>query len=74
MPPHNTEAEESVLGALMMDKEAITKIADILKPEDFYNEQNGEIFEIILELYEEQQPLDILSVSSRMKDKGILKG
>ncbi|HHX58425.1 MAG TPA: replicative DNA helicase [Candidatus Moranbacteria bacterium] len=73
IPPHNTEAEESVLGAIMMDKEAITKIADILKPDDFYNEQNGQIYEIILELYEEQQPLDILNVASRMKDKGVLK-
>ena len=57
----------------MMDKEAISKIADILKPDDFYNEQNSQIYEIILELYEQQQPLDILNVASRMKDKGVLK-
>lgn len=73
IPPHNIEAEESVLGAVMMDKEAISKIADILKPDDFYNEQNSQIYEIILELYEQQQPLDILNVASRMKDKGVLK-
>ncbi len=73
VPPHNTEAEEAVLGSIMLDKEAITKVADILKAEDFYEEKNGQIFESILELYEEQQPLDILSVSARLKDKKTLK-
>ncbi len=72
-PPHNTEAEEAVLGAVMMDKHAITKIADILNAEDFYNERNEQIFETIIELYNDQQPLDILSVSSRLKEKKILK-
>lgn len=73
MPPHNAEAESSVLGAVMIDKDAITKIADIIKPEDFYDEQNGQIFEIMLELYDSQQPLDILSVSSRLKERKMLK-
>jgi len=67
MPPNNVEAEISTLGALMIDKEAITKVADIICPDDFYKDKNGRIFEVIMELYQEQEPLDILNVSSRLK-------
>lgn len=73
MPPHNIEAEVSTLGALMIDKDAITKVADIICPDDFYKDKNGRIYETILELYQEQEPLDILSVSSKLKDKKLLK-
>lgn len=73
MPPHNMEAEASVLGSIMIDKNAITKIADLITPEDFYSEQNAKIFEVIANLYDEQLPLDILNVSSRLKEKKILK-
>ncbi len=73
MPPNNIEAEVSTLGALMIDKDAVTKVADILHPDDFYKDKNGRIYEAILELYQEQEPLDILSVSSKLKDKKVLK-
>jgi len=73
LPPHNIEAEASVLGSVMIDKDAITKIADFLKPEDFYREKNAKIFEVMIELYSKQEPLDILSVSSRLKEKNLLK-
>lgn len=73
MPPHNLEAESSVLGALMIDKDAITKIADVIGADDFYESRNGKIFETMLDLYQDRQPLDILSVSSRLKDKDLLK-
>jgi len=73
IPPQNIEAEISVLGALMIDKNAITKIADVIQPEDFYKTKHEKIFETILELYQEQQPLDILSVSSKLKEKKSLK-
>ncbi len=73
MPPHNSEAEESVIGSIMLDKNAIVKIADILVPTDFYNEKNQLIFEVIHELYNEQSPLDVLNISSRLKEKSLLK-
>lgn len=73
LPPQNIEAEVSVLGSIMIDKDAIIKIADIIKSDDFYKEANEKIFEVILELYQDQQPLDILSVSSRLKEKGLLE-
>jgi len=73
LPPHNIEAEISVLGSIMIDKDAITKVADFLKVDDFYRDKNAKIFEVMLELYLKQEPLDILSVSSRLKEKNLLK-
>lgn len=73
MPPNNIEAEVSTLGSLMVDENAITKVADIIHPDDFYKDRHGKIYETILELYQEQEPLDILSVSSKLKDKKLLK-
>ena len=73
IPPHNLEAETSVLGSVMIDKNAITKIADLLSPEDFYDDSNAAIFEAILDLYNEQSPLDILNVTSKLKDQKKLK-
>ncbi len=73
VPPQNIEAEISVLGALMIDNNAITKIADILRPENFYKGKHEKIYNAILELYQEQQPIDILSVSSKLKEKKVLK-
>jgi replicative DNA helicase len=73
IPPNNVEAEASVLGAVMIDKNAITKIADVITAEDFYDQKNAMIFETITDLYNEQLPLDILNVSSRLKEKKSLK-
>ncbi|HOY55970.1 MAG TPA: replicative DNA helicase [bacterium] len=69
LPPQNIEAEQSVLGCLLIDQEAITKIADILKATDFYRNDHQKIYETILELYEKRQPIDILSISSRLQEK-----
>jgi replicative DNA helicase len=69
LPPQNLEAEQSVLGCVLIDQEAITKIADILKPDDFYKSDHRKIFESILDLYEKRQPLDILGVTSRLQEK-----
>ena len=73
IPPQNIEAEQSVLGALMLDKNAVVQIADILSAQDFYHPQNAKIFEEMLELYEKRQPIDILSVTSKLKEKQIIK-
>ena len=73
LPPQNIEAENSVLGALLIDKNAIIQVADILQPHDFYHPQNGEIYGAILQTYEKHQPIDILTVSNALKERGILK-
>jgi len=73
IPPQNLEAESSTLGSLLIDKDAIIKIADVLDASDFYKNNNGSIFETMLELYEQRTPIDILSLSSRLQEKGILE-
>lgn len=73
LPPHNLEAEQSVLGALMIDKEAILRVADILRPLDFYRPSHGKIYEAIMTLYEKSQPIDTLTVSAMLKEMNVFK-
>ena len=73
IPPHSPEAEESVLGALLLDKDAIIAIAEFLNPDDFYDERHKSIFECSLELYEERVPIDVLTISERLKRRKFLK-
>ncbi len=69
LPPQNIEAEMSVLGSLMLDKDAIIKVGDFIKPEDFYKDANRIIYEAMLELYESREPIDLLSLSNRLEEK-----
>ncbi|HPA25933.1 MAG TPA: replicative DNA helicase [bacterium] len=73
LPPQNIEAEQSVLGSLLIDKDAIIKIADLLVPEDFYKDAHGKIYETMLELYSNREPIDILSLTSRLEEKKYLE-
>ncbi len=73
LPPQNIEAEESVLGALMIDKNAIAKVADSLYPEDFYKPEHRITYEAILDLYQKNAPIDVLSVTNRLKEKKLLE-
>lgn len=73
MPPQNIEAEQSLLGSLLIDKDAITKIADSLLVEDFYKESHAIIYNSILELFAQHEPIDILTLSSKLKEKKQLK-
>lgn len=68
LPPQNIEAEQSVLGSLMLDKEAIIQIADILKPDDFYRGIHSNIYQAMLELYEKNEPIDLLSLTNRLEE------
>src|SRR3989344_5961872 len=69
IPPQNIEAEKSVLGSLMLDSKSIDVIIDILRPNDFYQTKHKIIFEAMVDLYQSKEPIDILSLSSRLKDK-----
>lgn len=69
VPPHNIEAEMSVLGSLMLDKDAIIKIADIVRVGDFYKEDHNFIYQTMLDLYEEREPIDVLSLSNKLEEK-----
>jgi len=69
VPPQNIEAEMSVLGALMLDKDAIIKVANLIRLGDFYRDSHNLIYEAMLELYEKNDPIDILSLSNRLEEK-----
>ncbi|MGN6484521.1 MAG: replicative DNA helicase [Thermomicrobiales bacterium] len=71
LPPHNIEAEQSVLGSLMIDRDAIIKVASYLKPEDFYIWANGTIYQAILDLYNKREPTDLLTLSDELKKRGV---
>ncbi|MFZ5932882.1 MAG: replicative DNA helicase [Patescibacteria group bacterium] len=73
IPPHSSEGEESVLGALLLDRDAIIAVAEFLTPSDFYDERHRTIYESCLELYEERVPIDVLTVAERLKKRKILK-
>ncbi len=73
LPPQNLEAEQTVLGALLLDKEAIIKVADILLPDDFYKEDHALIYETDLELYEKRMPIDMITLTDALTKKKKLK-
>jgi replicative DNA helicase len=73
IPPHSLDAEESVLGALLLDKDAIIAVAEFLSSEDFYDDRHRIIYECCLELYEERVPIDVLTVADKLKRKKYLK-
>lgn len=72
LPPQNLEAEQSLLGSLLIDKDSIIKIADIITADDFYQTAHGLIYETILDLFEKKSAIDILSLTSRLEDLGKL--
>lgn len=72
IPPHNIEAEQATLGSLLISKDALIKIADVVKADDFYVNKNQLIFEAMLDLYAKHEPIDILSLANRLIEKGQL--
>jgi len=67
IPPQNTEAEQSVVGSMLLDKEAIPVVTEILRSEDFYREDHKEIFEAIMDLFDKGDPIDSITVSEQLK-------
>ncbi|MDB5164143.1 MAG: Replicative helicase [Candidatus Saccharibacteria bacterium] len=72
IPPQNTDAEASLLGAILIDSDAIVKVADIVSPDDFYDERHARIFEATGQLYEKHSPIDVLTLSDQLKNTGYL--
>lgn len=73
IPPQNLEAEQSVLGSLLLDKDAIIKIADTISAEDFYEDKHRLIYLSILRLYDERSSIDILTVSNKLDEGASLE-
>lgn len=69
--PHNNDAEKSVIGAMLMDRDVISDVADLLSREDFYNAQYGILFENMVELYNEGRPVDLVTLADRLKMKDV---
>ncbi len=70
LPPQNIEAEKSLLGSILLDKESINRVVDFLQPEDFYNRGHQLIFEGVMKLYEKREPIDLLSLSNCLNELG----
>ena len=73
IPPHSIEAEQSVLGALLLDKEAINTAVEHLKSDDFYKEANREIYEAVLVLNNRNEPVDLITLSEELKRRDTLE-
>ncbi|HPS40480.1 MAG TPA: replicative DNA helicase [Candidatus Woesebacteria bacterium] len=72
IPPHDLEAEKSVLAAILIDKDAIIKVSEILKPESFYSKANSAIYEAMLELYDKRMAIYVITLKDQLtKDKKI---
>ena len=72
-PPHDLEAEESLLSAVLIDNDTLLDVVDILKPEDFYKKAHGKIFHAIIELFNRDEPADLVTVATRLKEKDELE-
>ena len=69
--PNSLEAEQSVIGSMIMDREAIITAMEILLKEDFYHQQYGIVFEAMIELFNENQPVDLVTLQNRLKEKDV---
>ena len=73
LPPQAIELEEAVLGAMMLEQAAVNAVIDVLRPESFYREAHQRIFEAIAQLFNASEPVDLLTVSARLKQNGFLQ-
>jgi replicative DNA helicase len=73
LPPQAIDAEKCLLGCLMLDKNTIIRVADFLSPKDFYKKTHQEIYNAIMDIFEKGEPIDLLSVSTRLKEKNLIE-
>ena len=69
--PNSIEAEQSVIGAMMMDRAAIIAASETLAPEDFYHNQYGVLFDSMIELFNQSQPVDFITLQNKLKEKDL---
>lgn len=72
VPPQNLDAEQSVLGAMLIDKEAVIKVIELLKPEDFYRDANAHIYQAIINLFDRGEAVDLITLSEELRQKSLL--
>jgi len=69
IPPHDTEAEQALLGSIMIKPLALNEISDLIKPDDFYSEKHRLIYRVMVALFEKSEPIDLVSVTSKLKEE-----
>ena len=69
--PHSMEAEQSVVGSMLMDREAIMVASEIVAGEDFYTKQYGIVFDAMVELFNEGKPVDLITLQERLREKDV---
>jgi replicative DNA helicase len=72
VPPQNLEAEQGVLGSMLLDRDAIARVVELIRPEDFYRDAHRRIYETIVDLFERGEPVDLITVTDRLRDTGHL--
>lgn len=72
IPPHSVESEQSILGSILLDKDAIITVAEIIRPEDFYKEAHKVIYESMIALNNKSEPIDIITLTEQLKSSGHL--
>jgi replicative DNA helicase len=72
VPPQNLDAEQGVLGSMLLDRDAIARVVELLRAEDFYRDAHRRIFEAMTDLFERGEPVDLITVTDRLRDKGQL--
>jgi replicative DNA helicase len=73
VPPHDLEAEASVIGSILLDPAAISRVLDVVEPEDFYRENNGQIYRAALELFRLGEPIDNVTLAAALEKMGVLE-
>lgn len=73
IPPQSVDIEETVLGALMLERDSLNIVADILKPESFYKESHSKIYEAIVQLFNKSEPVDLMTVTAQLRKNGTLE-
>lgn len=73
IPPHSLEAEQSVLGSMLLDKEAVAAASEVLQGEDFYSDAHKEIYEAILDIYDRSEPVDLVTLAEALRQRGSLE-
>ena len=70
VPPHDVEAEQAVLGSMLVDKDAVIAGLEVLKEDDFYREDNKAVFSAIASLYSKSEPIDLITVKKELTENG----
>lgn len=73
LPPSNLDAERAVLGACLLDREALVDVTEFLSPDDFYDLNYRDVFNVIMDMVKSSRPVDMLTLSAELQNRGLLE-